>query len=393
VLYAQAIQNDTTLGTLTVNQLNLTGYVASEELFETLFADERISTPRVVCSGFSATYGSKDRVVAWDKERAVAFTTFDVKSNRFSVLIAAPKNEEFFLVFEEWFKKNSTQKTKSKGKVFMLTSTPQGIQTVAVGFAAVPLMLSHYESQAQEKIVRVAKNLKEQWPDGRLTILEGPPGCGKTFLVRSLIAEVPDANFIFVPPSLVRSLGDPSFTSALLAMRDPDADNEDFLYSGPTVLICEDADDILLSRGSDNMSSISSLLNLTAGILSDVVDIRIIATTNADKNKIDPAALRNGRLSEYVKVGPLPLEQATSVLNELMGKDQGNIVWPAAKAPNVHGRNVGFSGSGEIEIAGKVLLADVFKEAKARGWSPPKRQKAEAQGESHYHLDAENLAD
>lgn len=259
-----------------------------------------------------------------------------------------------------------------QGKVFMLSSSADGVAPISIGFGAVPLDILNYEKTIHSSIQDVIKDLTVQWPPGRLTIFEGPPGCGKTFLIRSLIHEVPNAQFIFVPPALVRSLGDPSFTSALLRMRDPHADREDFVYRGPTVLICEDADDILVERASDNMSSVSSLLQLTAGILGDVIDVRVICTTNAEKNKIDPATLRTGRLAHYIKINPISEEEATSALSRLMGSEQEMKNWPAAKIPKVHGKGgMGFSSNNEeIRVDGKVLLADVFKEAKSRGWEP-----------------------
>lgn len=259
-----------------------------------------------------------------------------------------------------------------QGKVFMLSSGAEGVSPISIGFGAVPLDLLNYEEDIREPIRQVVRDLTVQWPQGRLTIFEGPPGCGKTFLIRSLIHEVPNAQFIFVPPALVRSLGDPSFTSALLRMRDPNADRDDFVYRGPTVLICEDADDILIERASDNMSSVSSLLQLSAGILGDVIDVRVICTTNAEKNKIDPATLRTGRLAHYIKVNPLPVGEATAALSRLMGSEQTMENWPAARVPKVHSKGgMGFSSNTEeIKVEGRVLLADVFKEAKSRGWEP-----------------------
>lgn len=263
------------------------------------------------------------------------------------------------------------RETTQQGKVYMLAQGPEGISPVSIGFGAVPLDIDNYDKDIQAAIQEVIKELTTQWPSGRLTIFEGPPGCGKTFLIRSLIHEVPKAKFIFVPPNLVQSLGDPSFTSALLKLKDPYQEHENFSYHGPTVLICEDADSVLVERAQDNMPAVSAVLNLTAGILGDVIDVRIIATTNANRSKIEPALLRSGRLSHYVQVGPLSTEQATNSLSRLMGSEQTIEKWPTAKIPKASGsKGIGFSSDGLQEIPNKVLLADVFKEAKARGWEP-----------------------
>ena len=202
--------------------------------------------------------------------------------------------------------------------------------------------------------------------DGRLTILEGPPGCGKTFLIRSLIHEVPNSRFVFVPPSLVASLGDPSMTSVLLELS-----NQNDEDAGPTVLICEDADAILTKRGGDNMHSTSAVLNFTDGITGDVVDIRIVATTNASRTDIEEALLRPGRLAHYLQVGPLSKEYATKRLQDILADDKATHDWPAAKVPGKKNKGtLGFDDTVDEELKDKVLLADVFKEAKNRGWKP-----------------------
>ena len=67
----------------------------------------------------------------------------------------------------------------------------------------------------------------------------------------------------------------------------------------------------------DNMNSISSLLNLGAGIFGDLFDVRVIATTNAKKIEMDPAITRNGRCCRYIETGPLPKEQAERILNRI----------------------------------------------------------------------------
>jgi hypothetical protein len=54
----------------------------------------------------------------------------------------------------------------------------------------------------------------------------------------------------------------------------------------PILFIIEDADDCLVPRGSGNVSTISSLLNYTDGIFGSMLDLRIIATTNAEKMEI-----------------------------------------------------------------------------------------------------------
>jgi len=307
-----------------------------------------------------------EEVRAWDTGAAFIATTDN--GTRLGVN-AVTTDPEFLEEIRAFLHTNILKKAPThQGKVYVLTQGPDGISPSSLGFAAVPLELDNYEPSIQPLISQAVLDLATQWPDGRLTILEGPPGCGKTFLIRSLVHAVPKAKFIFVPPALVPSLGDPSLASALLSLRDHD-DSEDRVYHGPTILICEDADSILVTRAIDNMPAISSVLNLTSGLLGDVIDMRVIATTNAPRTKIEPALLRNGRLAHYIQVAPLSQSQASSVLDRLLGEKQVVDSWPHAQVPK-HSGGMGFSTDSVQELPDKVLLADVFKEAKKRGWRP-----------------------
>jgi ATP-dependent 26S proteasome regulatory subunit len=71
------------------------------------------------------------------------------------------------------------------------------------------------------------------------------------------------------------------------------------------------------------MSTISSLLNYTDGIFGAMMDIRIIATTNADTINFDTALTRPGRLCSHVYIDLLKPERASAVYKRLTkGKEK-----------------------------------------------------------------------
>lgn len=224
-----------------------------------------------------------------------------------------------------------------KGLVFTLARTMGGYTLSRLGVAGTPLERGNYTPEVLKSYDHVVTDLNTEAPCGRLIILSGTPGTGKTFLVRSLLAQAPKAAYVLVPAHLVENLSGPEMLPALTS-----AKNE---FNGPIVLIIEDADKVLVNRKDGDMNAISAMLNLGDGILGAVLDIRILATTNAEKLEMDPATRRKGRLCRYIEVGPLPADLASKALHRLTGKIK--------------------------DFSGPMTIADVYSEARDLGWKPP----------------------
>jgi len=63
-----------------------------------------------------------------------------------------------------------------------------------------------------------------------------------------------------------------------------------------SVLILEDAENVLTISQQDRTQAVSNILNMSDGLLNDAIDIQIIATFNVAKRIIDEALTRKGRL-------------------------------------------------------------------------------------------------
>lgn len=239
---------------------------------------------------------------------------------------------------KEWYSANTT-KTMPKGRVHVLISTQKGPDFKSMGIGGEPLVRDNYTDEVLRGYDRIVKDLSSENPAGRVAILDGKPGTGKTFLVRGLLDEVKDVIMVIVPANLVVQLAQPGMIPALVELHKSRGGR-------PMVFIIEDADECLAPRMGDNMSSVSVILNLGDGILGKLLDIRIVATTNAHRQELDEAIMRPGRLSASVQVGPLPYEKAKAIFDRL--------------AP------------GKALKEGKYTLAEVYSKARDEGWEPPK---------------------
>jgi len=203
-----------------------------------------------------------------------------------------------------------------QGAVYVLVPSPSGLALESIGIGAVPVEKDNYRPEAMAGFDRVVKDLQEPDPLGRLAIFDGPPGTGKTYLIRALLSSLPKVKFLILPSNMADSLTGPQLLGTLIGNKPSDGSTK---KTETTVLVIEDADRCLSKRGSDNISAISSILNMSDGIIGNLLDLRIICTTNAKVDDIDEAILRTGRLSARVEVGLLESEQAKAIYARVGG--------------------------------------------------------------------------
>ncbi|MEO1652972.1 MAG: AAA family ATPase, partial [Bacteroidota bacterium] len=84
-----------------------------------------------------------------------------------------------------------------------------------------------------------------------------------------------------------------------------------------SVLIIEDAENIVEARENGRNVSVSNLLNIADGLLSDCLNIQILCTFNIHISKIDQALLRKGRLIASYEFKELKAEKARSLSEKL----------------------------------------------------------------------------
>jgi hypothetical protein len=144
-----------------------------------------------------------------------------------------------------------------------------------------------------------------------LSIFEGSPGTGKTYYLRHLMGELKESHrFYFIPTSTMSVLSRPDFIGFWADQRRRYSDRK-------FIVILEDSDAALMTRGSDNREQVSAILNLSDGMLADFLRLQIICTINCAANDIDQALLRPGRLLCHRVFGRLDYPQAVRLAESL----------------------------------------------------------------------------
>jgi hypothetical protein len=144
-----------------------------------------------------------------------------------------------------------------------------------------------------DEVIRKRLNQKN---DKGIVLLHGLPGTGKTTYLRFLIGKI-KKRVLFLSPTVAGNLVNPDFIQLLI-------DNPN------TVLVIEDAENIIMDRKYTKGSGVSNLLNISDGLLSDFLNVQLICTFNSALTMVDDALLRKGRLIAKYEFGKLGITQA-----------------------------------------------------------------------------------
>lgn len=156
-----------------------------------------------------------------------------------------------------------------------------------------------------------------------LILLHGAPGTGKTSYIKHLLSKQGKRNFIFIPNDFVSELLQPNFVSFLITNKN-------------SILVIEDAEKVIISRDSNSENSVvSTILQLTDGLFSDFLNIKIICTFNTSIDKVDKALLRKGRMIAYYEFKALTTDKTNALLTTL-GHETGKKAMTLAEIFNIN---------------------------------------------------------
>jgi hypothetical protein len=169
----------------------------------------------------------------------------------------------------------------------------------------------NYPGAARAALDSVMAMSRDALP-GKLLLLHGPPGTGKTTALRALTDAwrpwcqtdyVLDPERLFDLPAYLMNI----------ALGDGDGDEDPAGAGRARLLVLEDCDELIATTAKDRSGQgLARLLNLTDGLLGQGLSLLVAITTNEPMTSLHPAIARPGRCIAEIEVG-------------LFGEDEGRL--------------------------------------------------------------------
>ncbi|MBB1287100.1 AAA family ATPase [Flavisolibacter sp. BT320] len=230
-----------------------------------------------------------------------------VELNGYCEILHDGRQDDFIAQCTGLMNRFKEKKKREPLEVNLIVKGSYGLELKAMEIKRTKLDLGlFYEDDFREVDSIIQKRLNQKKDKG-IVLLHGLPGTGKTTYLRYLVGKV-RKRVLFLSPNVAGNLMDPDFIDLLI-------DNPN------TVVIIEDAENIIMDRRTSGSSSVSNLLNISDGLLADFLNVQIICTFNSSLTMVDNALMRKGRLIAKYEFGKLSTEKAQR-LSLHLGFDQ-----------------------------------------------------------------------
>ena len=268
-------------------------------------------------TAFKSTFG--DRIVKtyqyrWfnkRKNRIQDYKTVLVLDNHFIVefdnyyceVLHNNEQPEFLEAIDQLVRQFKEKQRREPLEMNLVVRTSDGFQLRSMEIKRTKLDLDLFYPDDFSKTDELIRKRLSRKKDKGIVLLHGIPGTGKTTYLRHLIGRI-KKRILFVPSDVASDMLNPDFIKLLI--ENPD-----------TVLIIEDAENIIMDRKIKAGSSVSNLLNISDGLLADCLSVQLICTFNSPLTMVDSALLRKGRLIAKYEFGKLSVAKSQKLSNHL----------------------------------------------------------------------------
>ena len=201
-------------------------------------------------------------------------------------------------------------------------------------------IMFNYASSIRPELLDLVKLDPARAMGGKLILLHGIPGTGKTYFIRHLMHKwrtwcnfqyISDPENFFQNPAylfeVTRFFDQGAIPASYASYEGYEGDTEAFNHAGTksTLVVLEDAGEFIESNSNNEFvaKSLNKLLNVTDGLLGQGLKLLILITTNQEAKGLDPAILRSGRCLKNIEFPEL------SGLDVLEWYKKNDLVYPS----------------------------------------------------------------
>ena len=171
-------------------------------------------------------------------------------------------------------------------------------------------------------------------------LLFGPPGCGKTMIVRAASSQLKVSFFSISGADLTKGGGE----NALRIMKETFNRARE---QTPALIFFDEIESLAPSRNSYSSAILTQLLQEMDG-LKELKNVMVVGATNKP-SQIDAALLRPGRFDKILYIPPPDQEGRTAILRKQLGG-----ILPSLDFAKISAKAVGFSGADMVSLASEI---------------------------------------
>ena len=224
-------------------------------------------------------------------------------SNGYCEILHDGRNGSFFTEVISLLQSFKEKQRRKPLEINLIVKTNGYLELKAMEIKRTKLDLGLFYEDDFKAVDENIRSRLDKKDDKGIVLLHGLPGSGKTTYLRYLIGKL-KKKVLFLSPNIAGSLTDPDFIDLLI-------DNPN------SVVIIEDAENVIQDRRTNPQSSVSNLLNISDGLLADFLNVQLICTFNNSVTMIDSALMRKGRLIARYEFGKLSITKAQQLSNHL----------------------------------------------------------------------------